>query len=1246
MLLDEDEDPDADLGAAEEDGDGDTQPDLPEVAPPPEAPAELLAWAEAHHVSARLDDVIFADDGLAGTYLPARGGETLTYRQVLIAGGRRRGSRWSGYYDDTWETARRYLHDIATIVAARRAARAYLDAHGREPEDGSLAALLTRLRAALAALDAEPSVPRLPLGTYAPTQVRVLRRPAPLLVYGERTLRELRWSSRVPTAPALALVGWSEAEELQWRRVRRDAVTGEDVSADERRRAIEAFVDFLRDPRLADEQRVAAELLRLPPWQHALDMLDENLGRLAPASGARSAPGAAPAPATARAQERLAFRVTLRTDDGYDVRVEPLVQKRGRDGRFSRGARIEWHQIPGRRAEILTAADRRAYHAYEDVFARGPWSASPTWAQVFGVLRALIDHPAVTLAGQRDGDRLEIRHGRLRLRFADAGSGALAPHFDLLGCALAPAQAALALRDDRHLIYVYRPDGTPEAPEARIGAPRRPQVLLSRLEPGAVALVRALASAPARFPAEAHDALATRLEALQETLDVEFPSQWTRTIAPADGRIVVWLQLLASGALEVRLGVRPVPLGSLWPPGEGPTLVLEGQGDGRHGVRRDRPRERQAALALAETLQLTGEPGEASDPWCWRVEPGDPALHVVATLKELEDGTQVEWADDQRLLSMGSVGRGDMRMKVADRRDWFAVEGGARVGDEVVPLSELFAAIREGRRYVAVGARGFARIEETLRAALVHAEAALFERHAAVQVPVVAADPLFSLVEDEAQIEATEAFLAVRRRMREGAAERPVLPPPLDTALRPYQRGGVDWMARLAYWGAGAILADEMGLGKTVQTLALLVHRAARGPALVVAPTSVVPNWLAEAARFAPGLTVKPYRGPGRAAVLGGLGPGDVLVTSYALASLDAEALAGLQLGTLVVDEAQAIKNAGTDRSKALRGLRAEWRLGLTGTPVENHVGELWSIMRVVSPGLLGSWEQFRHRYAVPIEKFGDAARRQALATLLRPFVLRRTKDEVAPELPARTEIARSVRLSEEEEKLYEELRQSFIAEMEARKRDPDRDASDMRFMLLAALTRMRQLCCHPRLVYPRTPVGSSKEAYLVELLGELREGGHKALVFSQFRSFLELLAPRLRQHGLRVLVLDGTTPAEARAERIAAFQSGAADVFLISLKAGGFGLNLTAADTVIHLDPWWNPAVEDQATARAHRIGQQKPVTAIRLVARGTIEEAVLGLHADKRALAAALLDGADVAASLSTEDLVSLIRDTQPQS
>ena len=315
-----------------------------------------------------------------------------------------------------------------------------------------------------------------------------------------------------------------------------------------------------------------------------------------------------------------------------------------------------------------------------------------------------------------------------------------------------------------------------------------------------------------------------------------------------------------------------------------------------------------------------------------------------------------------------------------------------------------------------------------------------------------------------------------------------------------------------------------------------------------------------------------------------------------------------------MLDEAQAVKNATTERARALRDLQAGWRLGLTGTPIENHLGELWSLLRVISPGLLGSWEQFRARFAVPIEKFGDEARRRSLAALLRPFVLRRTKAEVAPELPPRTEI---VRLVPPVARGAGAVRAAAPVHAERAGRGEEEPRPRRQQLPLRDAGRP-----HPPApaVLPPAPglprarsAGSAKAAHLLELLAELREGGHKALVFSQFRSFLDLLAPRLLQQGLRVLVLDGTTPAEVRDRRIAEFQRGEADVFLISLKAGGFGLNLTAADTVIHLDPWWNPAVEDQATARAHRMGQHRPVTAVRLVARGTIEEAVLGLHASQ---------------------------------
>ncbi len=1202
-----------------------------EIPSPPASPSDLIAWAASHGVADRLDDVFLGGPGTGGRYFgafwPGRPGETLTYRKMLVDTDAE-AQRWRRFFGLADE-ARAFLRRMAKAVAAHRLTRAWMDDHGRDPESPLLAAFLGLLRVEGRALvGARITSPR-PPGTYVPSGIQILGSPLPLLRYAERSLNVADESiTRATIQVSLALLGWNDAP-FRWTLLREGSShESTEVPPECREAAVEAMIDFVRDPRRAHEHDDLLELLTMPAWRFALGDLDRRLASLG--AGNTSIAGASVESAAAVKREtRVGFRMRVR-DDG-PLEIEPVLQKRQRNGAFSKGSRIEWHNLASR--TDLTAMDRRVFRAYDDRFAKGASWGGISDEQIYGMLCALIDHPAVFLDGQPGDGRPDIRQGRLRLSFATAPDGDLAPRFELLGHTLLPSEIAPALRDDKHLIHLYRTDGQPA------------QVLLATLSPQAAAVVGALAVAPGRFPADAHDALATRLESLQETMDIEFPSHWTRTIAPADGRPLVRLELLVSGAIQVRLAIRPVKLGPVFPPGEGPTLVLEGQGKDRHGARRDSSTERQTAHALAESLDLSSAP--ETEPWCWRVNEGDPALHVVSTLKDLGDTVVVEWADDAALLSLGTVNRGSMRLQVADRRDWFGVDGGAEVktdkGREIVPLATLFAAIRDGRRYVAVGARGFVRIEDTLRDALVRAEAVIFDHRGVLQVSAVGADPLMGLVEQQAQVKASTAFTALRKRMREGAVETPRLSPSMVATLRPYQHAGVTWMTRFAHWGAGVILADEMGLGKTIQTLAVLSHRASTGPALVVAPTSVTPNWINEAARFTPELNVRALRGVDRDALTAGtlnLGPGDVLVTSYAIATLDAEVLAKVTFGTLVIDEAQAVKNATTERAKALRDLNAGWRVGLTGTPIENRLGELWSILRVLSPGLLGSWEQFRARYAVPIEKFGDDSRSKALAALLRPFVLRRTKAEVAPELPARTEIVRSVRLSGEEQALYEELRLATIEEITQAKKDPDRDAQGMRFVLLAALTRLRQLCCHPRLVYPDSAAGSSKANTLLELLEDLRAGEHKTLVFSQFRSFLDILAPRLRQHGYRVLVLDGTTPSDVREQRVTAFQAGEADVFLISLKAGGFGLNLTAADTVVHMDPWWNPAVEDQATARAHRIGQHKPVTAIRLVARGTIEESVLGLHAAKRALATSILEGTEIAAGLDTDQLVELIR------
>jgi SNF2 family DNA or RNA helicase len=464
---------------------------------------------------------------------------------------------------------------------------------------------------------------------------------------------------------------------------------------------------------------------------------------------------------------------------------------------------------------------------------------------------------------------------------------------------------------------------------------------------------------------------------------------------------------------------------------------------------------------------------------------------------------------------------------------------------------------------------------------------------------------------------------------------KPRVPRELQAELRPYQKEGFRWLARLSAWDAGACLADDMGLGKTLQTLAVLVTRKSHGPTLVVAPTSVGPNWLREAARFTPSLRVRHFHGPGREALLDDLGPGDLLVTSYGTLTVDAEALAEVRFDTLVFDEAQAIKNPRTRRARAARSLDARWRLALTGTPVENHLGELWSIFSVLSPGLLGPWESFQERFAAPIERDGDRDRLEALSRLMRPFVLRRTKDKVAPELPARTEVLEPVELSPAERALYEAARREALAEL----LEGGVDEGD-KLQVLAALTRLRRLACHPKLVQANFTGASSKLSSLLEHLYDVRRARQRALVFSQFTTFLDLVRAQLEREGFEYLYLDGRTSVKRRAELVEQWAAGAADLFLISLKAGGSGLNLTGADYVFHLDPWWNPAVEDQATDRTHRIGQERPVTVVRLIAQATIEEAVVGLHEEKRALADGLLSGTEAAGKLTSAQLVDLIR------
>ena len=467
------------------------------------------------------------------------------------------------------------------------------------------------------------------------------------------------------------------------------------------------------------------------------------------------------------------------------------------------------------------------------------------------------------------------------------------------------------------------------------------------------------------------------------------------------------------------------------------------------------------------------------------------------------------------------------------------------------------------------------------------------------------------------------------------------LPESFRAELRPYQAQGVAWLDLLRESELGGVLADDMGLGKTVQILALLALEKARGnlaqPVLIVAPTSLMTNRFNEAQKFAPDLRVLVLHGAGRKQSFAAIPEHDLVLTTYPLIARDREVLLSRDWHMAVLDEAQTVKNPNAATTRWLRDVKARHRFCLTGTPMENHLGELWSIMSFANPGYLGDKAAFSRRWRLPIEKRADKERATALAQRVKPFLLRRTKAEVATELPAKSEIVERIVLEDSQRDLYDSIRLSMSDKV--RKAIAQRGLARSHIIVLEALLRLRQACCDPLLLKLDDGVQrpSAKLDRLMEMALELLSEGRKIIVFSQFTSMLDLIRKRFDAERIRYSLLTGETTDRKRA--IDGFQGGASDVFLISLKAGGVGLNLTAADTVIIFDPWWNPAVEEQAIDRAHRIGQDKAVFVYRLVASGTIEEKMDELKARKRALADSLFDrDGRIASALTEEDVRAL--------
>lgn len=573
--------------------------------------------------------------------------------------------------------------------------------------------------------------------------------------------------------------------------------------------------------------------------------------------------------------------------------------------------------------------------------------------------------------------------------------------------------------------------------------------------------------------------------------------------------------------------------------------------------------------------------------------------------------------------------------------DWFDVQALVHYGDQVVSLKDVYKALRRGDRYIKLADGSVGQLPEEWLERYRHLFDLAEETADGLRVKdlqVTLLDEL--LAEAEAQNVAPE-FHAKRERLKgfAGIAEQP-LPAGFTGELRPYQKAGYDWLHFLHQYGFGGILADDMGLGKTVQALAFLQSLKERGelppPALLVVPKSLLVNWQREAARFTPDLRVLEFMGVGRKKDYSQFDQADLVLTTYGTMLRDIEFLRGYRFTYAILDESQAIKNPLAKSSKAVRLLQANHRLCLTGTPVENNTFELWSQFAFLNPGLLGSLDYFKENFASDIERREEAAQptAQLLRRLTYPFILRRTKEQVAPELPPRTERIIYIDLDPAQRKLYQQTRDYYRGLLLGLLKE-QQDIADIRFKILEGLLRMRQVCIHPALVEPTYHGPSAKFEILLETLETLQAEGHKALVFSQFVQSLTLLRKELDARRMPYAYLDGqTTNRQAQVDR---FQGDpAVPFFLISLKAGGFGLNLTAADYVLHLDPWWNPAVEMQASDRAHRIGQEKPVFIYKFIARDTVEEKILQLQARKRELVDQLIaEEGSFFKSLTSEDI-----------
>lgn len=702
-----------------------------------------------------------------------------------------------------------------------------------------------------------------------------------------------------------------------------------------------------------------------------------------------------------------------------------------------------------------------------------------------------------------------------------------------------------------------------------------------------------------------------------------------------EGEASLCLQVHPQGN-SFRMGIfaKPMPEGvNLFIPGQGIGIVVDKKGNKRYQIKRKLKEEIKNFEAIAYFIEENCEETLHNNEVVLNVE---QMLSVMEFIHPLCDTYFMEWPKGEKLHLKTTLQPEKWDIRLKSDRNWFDIEGEISLDDNtLMNIGQLLELIGNSQgKYIRLNEQEFLRLSDNLQKQLARLEAMTVKQQGKMKLISFQAGLLGNdVLNGEMTIQCDDHLKKLREKVNESKELRTKVPTQLKATLREYQVEGFQWIARLNNWGAGACLADDMGLGKTLQSIAYLLYKGKEGPSLVIAPASVVPNWKKELQRFAPSLHVYTLNeSEDRETSLTKAKKMDVVLSSYGLLLSESEKLVAKKWNIICLDEAHTIKNRGTKTSGCVMQLQAEHRLILTGTPIQNHLGELWNLFQFINPGLLGSYEHFQKKFIQPIEQDHNKQRQLQLNRIVHPFMLRRTKQEVVEELPDKEDINIPVELSDEEMAVYEIIRQRA-------KQLIEEGGEQVSVVTLSEITRLRQAACCASLAEKKWKGKCSKIEKLLELMSELKEGGNRALIFSQFTSFFSLIRKALDKAGEQYLYLDGSVPVKQREKLVLDFQEGDCPFFLISLKAGGLGLNLTGANYIIHLDPWWNPAIEQQATDRAYRIGQTQKVTAYHLVSSHTIEEKILQLHESKRNLADALLEGTNMSHKLTAQELMDIL-------